>query len=335
MKTRTSLQAMESAGQPDLLKTADPEMQKILRLAENVASSRATVLICGESGTGKEVLARFIHSKSPRSQRRLVAVNCAAIPSELLESELFGFEKGAFTGAAQAKPGKFEIANESSFLLDEISEMPLLLQAKLLRVIQEGEIERLGAKSPTKVNVRLIATTNRDLAEMVRAGQFREDLYYRLNVIPLSVPPLRSRPRDIDLLARFFVEVSAHLNGKAPKRLSDGALTKLKQWHWPGNVRELENVIERSVLTSMADEIIADEVSINGFDAATATREDGATFSPGMTISEAERRLIMKTLEYTNQNRTRAAQMLGISIRTLRNKLHEYGVMGEQREGQL
>ena len=305
------------------LKTSDPEMRRILQLAENVAASRATVLICGESGTGKEVLARFIHSKSPRASRRLVAINCAAIPAELLESELFGFERGAFTGAAQAKPGKFELANDSTFLLDEISEMPLLLQAKLLRVLQEGEVERLGAKHPTKVNVRVVATTNRDLAAMVRAGQFREDLYYRLNVIPLRIPPLRSRPRDIDLLARFFVEVSAHMNGKSPKHLSPASLAKLLAWKWPGNVRELENVIERSVLISQSEEISAEEIAINGFEI-EAPKTEQEEFAPGMTISEAERRLIMKTLEYTNHNRTRAAQMLGISIRTLRNKLHEY-----------
>lgn len=312
------------------LRTADPEMQRILVLAENIASSRATILIQGESGTGKEVLAQFIHSKSPRASRRLVAVNCAAIPSELLESELFGFERGAFTGASQTKLGKFELANDSTFLLDEISELPLLLQAKLLRVIQEGEIERLGARSPVKINVRLIATTNRDLHSMVRTGQFREDLFYRLNVIPLRVPPLRERPRDIEQLGRFFVEVSSHLNGKAPKSLSSEAVLKLRQWNWPGNVRELENVVERAVLMSAGVEIQADEIAIQGF----APRElaSQADFSPGMTISEAERRLIMKTLEHTGQNRTKAATLLGISIRTLRNKLHEYGVAPASRE---
>ena len=323
----------------DLLRTSDPEMKQILQLAENVASSRATVLICGESGTGKEVLARFIHSQSPRAQRRLVAVNCAAIPGELLESELFGFERGAFTGANQSKPGKFELANDSTFLLDEVSEMPLLLQAKLLRVIQEGEIERLGAKAPQKVNVRLIATTNRDLEEMVRAGRFREDLYYRLNVIPMHVPPLRARPRDIEMLARFFVEVSVHLNGKGPKRITDEAMKRIVEWKWPGNVRELENVIERAVLISSGSDILAGDVSIKAQSVLTAEAADAPSLKPGMTISEAEKRLIMKTLEHTKQNRTRAAQMLGISIRTLRNKLHEYGVSradSEMRaEGQI
>lgn len=324
--------------QREFLRTADAEMKRLLQLAENVAASRATVLICGESGTGKEVIARFIHAKSPRAARRFVAVNCAAIPAELLESELFGFERGAFTGAQQAKPGKFELANDSTFLLDEISEMPLLLQAKLLRVIQEGEIERLGGKAPVRVNVRLIATTNRDLQQLVREGKFREDLFYRLNVIPLMVPALRARPDDIELLARFFVEVSAHLNGKAAKQLAPCAIKKLLEWRWPGNVRELENVIERAVLMSAGSQIGAPDVAIAGFEerpfAPTAEKADGALV-PGMTISEAERRLILKTLEHTRQNRTQAATLLGISIRTLRNKLHEYngasvGVSGEE-----
>jgi transcriptional regulator with PAS, ATPase and Fis domain len=309
------------------IQTADPEMKRILQLAENVASSKATILISGDSGTGKELLARFVHSKSPRAARRFVAVNCAAVPDGLLESELFGYEKGAFTGAQTSKPGKFELAHDSTFLLDEISEMPLLLQAKLLRVIQEGEIERLGAKQPMKVNVRLIATTNRNLQEMVRRGDFREDLYYRLNVIPLNVPSLVRRPRDIEMLSRFFLEVSSYVNGKAPKRLSEAAMQKLLSWDWPGNVRELENVIERSVLLSAGCDIAAAEIFINGFgERAPSGLASGKAlaFGPGMTISEAERQLIFKTLEFTAQNRTKAAQLLGISIRTLRNKLHEY-----------
>ncbi len=306
----------------EILKTADPEMKRLVVMAENIAASRATVLITGESGTGKEVLAKLIHEKSPRSTKRLIAVNCAAIPAELLESELFGYEKGAFTGAVTSKPGKFELANDSTFLLDEISELPLLLQAKLLRVIQEGEVERLGAKAPVRVNVRLIATSNRDLPQMIREGKFREDLYYRLNVVPLHVAPLRKRPKDIDLLARFFTEVSSHLNGKAPKSLSEEAILKMKQWNWPGNVRELENVIERSVILSPQPVLSADDILIAGFEAKAPEWD----LSPGLTIAEAERRLIMKTLEHTAQNRTQAARLLGISIRTLRNKLHEYGV---------
>lgn len=327
-KFSTNLSASSSGASTDFLKTADAEMKRLLQLAENVASSRATVLICGESGTGKEMLARYIHVKSSRASRRFVAVNCAAIPSELLESELFGYEKGAFTGALTAKPGKFELANDSTFLLDEVSELPLLLQAKLLRVIQEGEVERLGSKAPVRVNVRLVATTNRDLQAMVRAGQFREDLFYRLNVIPLVVPPLKQRPRDVELLARFFLEVSSHMNGRRPMRLSEEALQKLRQWSWPGNVRELENVIERSVLFTKGDVISVDEIFINGFKPV----EPDFGFVPGTTVAEAERQLILKTLEHTNQNRTQAARLLGISIRTLRNKLHEYGVAGSVPE---
>lgn len=306
----------------DLLKTADPEMKRLVVMAENIAASRATVLITGESGTGKEVLAKLIHERSPRASKRMVAINCAAIPNELLESELFGYEKGAFTGAHASKAGKFEIANDSTFLLDEISELSMQLQAKLLRVIQEGEVERLGAKQPVKVNVRLIATSNRDLPAMIKAGLFREDLYYRLNVVPLHVAPLRKRPRDIDLLSRFFTEVSSHINGKAPKSLSEEAILKMKQWNWPGNVRELENVIERSVILSPEPILTANDILIAGFEPKAPEWD----LSPGMTISEAERRLIMKTLEHTSQNRTQAARLLGISIRTLRNKLHEYGV---------
>ncbi len=306
----------------DLLKTADAEMKRLVLMAENIAASRATVLITGESGTGKDVLAKLIHERSPRASRRLISVNCAAIPADLLEGELFGYEKGALAGAVQSKPGKFELANDSTFLLDEISELPVLLQAKLLRVIQDGEVERLGGKTPVRVNVRLIATSNRDLREIMREGRFREDLYYRLNVVPLHVAPLRKRPKDIELLARFFTEVSSHLNGQVPKALSEEAILKMKQWNWPGNVRELENVIERSVILSSTPLLMANDILIAGFEPKAPEWD----LSPGMTISEAERRLIMKTLEHTAQNRTQAARLLGISIRTLRNKLHEYGV---------
>lgn len=325
------------------IRTQDAEMLRVLKLADNVASSRATVLIQGESGTGKELLAKYVHAQSPRANRRLVAINCAAVPEGLLESELFGHEKGAFTGAHQSKPGKFELAHDSTLLLDEMSEMPLLLQAKLLRVIQEGEIERLGARQPQKVNVRIIATTNRDLASMVRRGEFREDLYYRLNVVPLRIPSLRERPQDILDLARFFVEVSCHLNGRPLRPLSADAAARLQSWTWPGNIRELENVIERAVLYANGDEIELTDLafeenaslnapnlaqSVSELQAADKTGHSSAFgVSPGMTVSEAEKLLIMKTLEHTAQNRTKAAKLLGISIRTLRNKLHEYGVM--------
>jgi transcriptional regulator with PAS, ATPase and Fis domain len=300
--------------------TQDPEMKRVLQLASNIALSRASVLICGESGTGKELLAKYIHQKSQRASKRFVAINCAAVPEGLLESELFGYEKGAFTGAQTMKPGKFELAHNSTFLLDEITEMPLVLQAKLLRVIQEGEVERLGAKQPQKINVRLIATTNRDLAEMVKRGEFRADLYYRLNVIPLTIPALKNRKRDIQILSQFFVGVSSSMNNKESKCLAPESLKKLLEWTWPGNIRELENVIERSVLVSRSKVIEPDDIYICGFE----NREKTFDFTPGITLAQAEKQLILKTLEHTNYNRTKAAQILDISIRTLRNKLHEY-----------
>lgn len=313
-----------------LIRTEDGEMSRVLRTVENVAASRATVLLLGESGTGKELLARMIHAKSPRSRSRFVAINCAAVPEGLLESELFGHEKGAFTGAHQQKCGKFELASDGTILLDEISEMPMLLQAKLLRAIQEGEIERVGGRGAIRVNVRIVATSNRDLREMVRRGQFREDLFYRLNVLPIRVPPLRERPKDIELLARYFMEMSSHRNGRAVKRIELDAMAKLLNWSWPGNVRELENVIERAVLLSNGDVLRERDVQIDGDRLAPADQNfqaSAAGLTAGMTVAQAEKALILKTLEFTEQNRTKAAQMLGISIRTLRNKLHEYGEM--------
>lgn len=309
-----------SSGKIDIIHSADPRMCKIFEVAESVAVSRASVLITGESGTGKELIARFIHAKSPRAARRFVALNCAAVPEGLLESELFGYERGAFTGADQRKIGKFELAHESTFLLDEISEMPLPLQAKMLRVLQEGEVERLGGTAPVKVNVRVIATTNRSLEKMVKSGEFREDLYYRLNVIPLQVPSLRTRPLDIENLSQHFAATSCEENGLPKRTISEAALRKMKAYRWPGNVRELQNVIERSLLLSASQTLEAEHILLPEEE----TRESEHSFSPGMTVTEAERLLIMKTLEFTGQNRTRAAEMLGISIRTLRNKLNEY-----------
>lgn len=304
-----------------MIQIADQKMKKVYEMAESVAVSRASVLITGESGTGKELLARFIHGKSPRCGKRFVALNCAAVPEGLLESELFGFERGAFTGADQRKAGKFELAHDSTFLLDEVSELPLLLQAKLLRVLQEGEVERLGSSAPVKVNVRIIATANRSLEKMVKDGEFREDLYYRLNVIPLHIPALRVRPLDIELLANHFVAASCADNGLPIKTLNELAMRKLKTYRWPGNVRELQNVIERSILLNPAVEIGEAQILLPETTEETTPVQP---FSPGMTVGEAERLLIMKTLEFTSQNRTRAAELLGISIRTLRNKLNEY-----------
>ena len=301
--------------------TVDPLLKKILETAANVATSRATVLISGESGCGKELMARFIHEKSVRAAKSFVAVNCAALPEGLLESELFGFEKGAFTGAVQRKIGKFELAAGGTFLLDEISEMPLLLQAKILRVIQEGEIERLGGSGTIKVDVRLIATSNKDLREQVKKGEFRNDLFYRLNVVPLYVPALRNRIHDIEVLARSFVESSCHVNQRGIKTLSQEAIDKLKGWSWPGNIRELQNVIERSVLLCQGETLSANDIRIHE---STEVAEP-IKMRPGITLEAAEKWLIEQTLSFTNRNRTQAAKILGISVRTLRNKLHLYG----------
>lgn len=303
-----------------IIHTADSKMKKILEVAENVAASRASILIQGESGTGKELLSQFIHSKSNRSSKPFVALNCAAVPEGLLESELFGYEKGAFTGADGRKIGKFELAHQSTFLLDEISELPLNLQSKILRVLQEGEIERVGGSRPIKIDVRIIAAANKNLSELVKSGQFREDLFYRLNVIPIEIPPLRARTQDIAILSQMFLEDSCNENGFPLKTLNDDARIKLSQWSWPGNVRELGNVIERAVLLTSGQVISAEDLNIENY--AVYSRPD--EIAAGMTVEQAERLLIMKTLEHTQQNRTQAAHLLGISIRTLRNKLNEY-----------
>jgi len=299
--------------------TLDPQMRKILKIAENIAHSKASVLITGESGTGKELLARYIHAKSPRAGKRMVAINCAAVPEGLLESELFGHEKGAFTGAHASKPGKFELAQQSTLLLDEMGELPLLLQSKLLRALQENEIERVGGREPIKTDVRIIATTNRDLKKVVQEGGFREDLFYRLNVIPIHIPPLRSRPKDLAMLIKHFVETACVMNGVPNKEISEDAMNSLLSYAWPGNVRELQNVIERTMLLSQ--KLIIEEADLN---LNMETKSKDVPFTPGITLGEAEKFLILKTLEFTSQNRTHAAKILGISIRTLRNKLSEY-----------
>lgn len=304
----------------NLIHTADPKMKHILNAIENFSNSRASVLIQGGSGTGKELLARYIHSKSERSSKSFVAINCAALPDSLLESELFGYEKGAFTGADKRKIGKFELANGSTFLLDEISEMPLSLQAKLLRVLQESEVQRLGGTYPIPINVRIIATTNRDILKMVERGEFREDLYYRLNVIPLVIPSLKQRPQDIILLSKLFVESCCVENHLSQKTLGASAHKKLLNWSWPGNIRELQNVLERSTLLCQRSVLEANDILIEGYVEVQSSDE----LKVGMTVSEMEKKLILKTLEHTGQNRTQAAQLLGISIRTLRNKINEY-----------
>jgi DNA-binding NtrC family response regulator len=299
--------------------TRDPKVLQTLKMLEMVANSAATILVQGESGTGKEVLARHIHRISPRAHQPFVALNCAALPEGLLESELFGYEKGAFTGALTRRCGKFELAHQGTLLLDEIGEMSLGLQAKLLRVLQEREVDRLGSRHPVQVDVRVIATTNRNLAQEVQAGRFREDVFYRLSVMPFTLPPLRERPHDIQLLAEQFAERSFRRNRRKGGGISEEAMRYLKNRTWRGNVRELENVIERAVLLADNGPLQIEHVQCE--EPNLTSRE--TTGAVG-TIWEMERDLILRTLERHDGNRTHAARTLGISIRTLRNKLREY-----------
>lgn len=375
---------------------SDPAMLATLRLADQVAPSDASVMITGESGTGKELMARYIHRKSRRSNEPFVAVNCAAIPENLLESELFGHEKGAFTGAVARRLGKFEEANNGTLLLDELSEMHPRLQAKLLRAIQEKEIDRIGSAQPVKINVRILATSNRNLEAEVRSGNFREDLYFRLNVFAVAIPALRERPADIPMIAEHFLKKYAEANGLGDKRLTEDALLMLKAHHWRGNVRELENTMHRAVLLSRGEEVGPEAIMLtsqmlapegsaqasipanspvaNPFagpggtvPAAIPSALQPSTpplviappaalptsYGPkgakgpgygnggnggagnttlqaliGRTVADVERDLILETLTHCLGNRTHAANILGISIRTLRNKLKQYGDEG-------
>jgi transcriptional regulator with PAS, ATPase and Fis domain len=311
-------------------------MNEIMNLARTVAQSKATVLIQGESGTGKELMANLIHQSSNRANKPFVAINCAAIPENLLESELFGYERGAFTGAVAPKAGKFELANGGTILLDEISEMDIRLQAKLLRVIQEGEVDRIGGRRPTSVDVRIVATTNRNLADCVREGSFREDLFYRLNVVNLTLPSLRERTGDVKVLAEKFIKFYAEKNGKGLSGISQEALAVLDMHTWPGNVRELENVLERAVITAQGMLIQSKDIVIErrprsetvDFTASMTKDSDKNPWSPGETLNDIERMVILQALGYHQGNRTHTAKALGISIRTLRNKLAEYRVLG-------
>lgn len=302
--------------------TQDSEMKRLLQEARGIADSQASIFIQGESGTGKELFARYIHNCSNRKGRPFVAVNCSALPETLLESELFGHERGAFTGAITRKKGKFELANHGSLLLDEISEMDIQLQSKLLRVLQEREIDRIGGAAPIPIDVRIITTTNREIEKLIRDGKFREDLFYRLNVIPFHLPPLKYRKDDIPLLANHFIEKYNRLDNRNVKGLTETALDLLMSMPWKGNVRELENIMERAVLMCKGDFIDQRDLMIQ--ERRTPADSKGLTFVPSTSLKEMERRAIFHALDQTNGNRTRAADILGISVRTLRNKLNEY-----------
>lgn len=319
----------------------DDTMVDVIKLADQIAASDASILITGESGTGKEVMARHVYQKSNRSGKPFISVNCAAIPENLLESELFGHEKGAFTGAVARRIGKFEEADGGTLLLDEISEMDVRLQAKLLRAIQERIIDRVGGSTPVRVDIRIIATTNRDLHTAVREGSFREDLLYRLNVVNLKIPPLRERPTDILELADHFAKKFAEANGMPRKAIAADARKQLLNNAWPGNVRELENTIHRAVLLSSGAEIDAEAIrmpdgapvgnagALNDTATQAALAAEAASRTlVGMTVAEVERDLILDTLNHCLGNRTHAANILGISIRTLRNKLKQYTQAG-------
>ncbi len=300
-----------------------PSMLKLLQIAKKIAPSRSTVLIKGETGVGKEVMARYIHNNSDRKDGPFIAVNCAALPENLLESELFGHEKGAFTGAVSRKKGKFELSSGGTLLLDEISEMAVSIQAKLLRVLQEREIDRVGGQFAIPVDTRVIATTNRDLEEETKNGNFRLDLFYRLNVVPLKIPPLRERQDDIGPLAEFFLAKHCALNNVPPKKITGDALEFLKKRSWSGNVREFENLIERATLLVDPEKITARDLEfVCG--ACDEPQESNFSDTPLIPLKEMEKKLIIKALDNQNGNRTHAARILGISVRTLRNKLHEF-----------
>jgi DNA-binding NtrC family response regulator len=320
-----------ASGESHTLIVHDPIMAATVRRAEQVAKSDASVLISGESGTGKEVLAHHIHRRSRRSAGPFIAVNCAALPENLLESELFGHEKGAFSGALARRVGKFEAADHGTLLLDEVSEMDARLQAKLLRVLQEREVDRLGGTAPVKVDVRILATSNRDLPAEVRRGTFREDLYYRLNVVSLRLPSLRERPGDVAALAEHFARKYADVNGLPYRSLSPSAVLRLTSHGWPGNVRELENTLHRAVLLAEGSTIDLAAIELGPQGAAvelqTATGQ-GVASLVGRRMEEVERDLIIHTLGHTLGNRTHAATILGISIRALRNKLRDYAAQG-------
>jgi len=325
--TEKSFQREILAGREDLIDqtipilTRDKRMKEMIALCQRIASTKATVLIQGESGTGKELFARYIHAQSDRKKGPFIAVNCASLPETLFESELFGYEKGAFTGALNRRIGKFELAHQGTILLDEISEMSLSLQAKMLRVLQENEVDRIGGREPIPVDIRVITTTNRNLETCIEKGEFREDLFYRLNVISIKLPPLRDRVEDVEFLTHFFLQKYATLHQKTNCSMTEAAMASLKKQPWRGNVRELKNRVERAVL--VAPQSVLDIKDLWEDDLDNPPQEVSEGLDP-LSLKEMEKGLIFKALEKTNGNRTHAAKVLGISIRTLRNKLHEY-----------
>jgi transcriptional regulator with PAS, ATPase and Fis domain len=299
-------------------------MQRVRSLIEQVAPSVASVLIAGESGTGKELAARAIHQLSPRHAKPFVAVNCAAIPETLMESEIFGHEKGAFTGAVERRAGCFELADGGTLLLDEIGEMPVATQAKLLRVLEDSKVRRLGSKSETSVDVRVLAATNKVPEEAVGSGRLRSDLYYRLNVVQIRMPALRERLEDLEDLVEALIGDLNRKHNRSVKGVDNEVLRDFRQYSWPGNVRELRNILERAVVT-FSDELLAKKhLSPDFGQPAPTTADDGLKLRAGLTVEKVERQLIHETLAYTQNNKTRAAQMLGISLKTLHNKLREH-----------
>jgi DNA-binding NtrC family response regulator len=304
-----------------------PAMQEIFNTIERVGPTRATVLLTGESGVGKDLIARAIHFHSPRKDRPLVKINCTAIPENLMESELFGYEKGAFTGAQTSKPGKFEQADTGTVFLDEIGDVPPAIQVKLLRVLQEREFERLGSNTTRHIDVRLVAATNQDLRAALEQGTFREDLYYRLNVVPIDIPPLRERKQDIPFLANHFVKKLAADTGAHVETITDAGMEKLLSYHWPGNVRELENIIERSLVMAAGTELDAGDIKLENAPRPRPQGSDGAPFLPaGLSLDEYEQEIIREALRRAEGNKSQAARLLGLTRNALRYRLTQMGL---------
>jgi DNA-binding NtrC family response regulator len=317
-------QALSDRRRMETIVGSSPPMQKVFETIALVAPSRASVLILGESGTGKELVAAALHERSPRASGPFVKLHCAALAETLLESELFGHEKGSFTGALARRDGRFQEANGGTLFLDEIGEISPAIQVKLLRVLQQREFERVGGNQTIKVDVRIVAATNRDLTQLVRQGKFREDLFYRLNVVSIEMPPLRARQSDIPLLAMHFLRKYAAENAKEIGGFSDEALSQLSQYEWPGNVRELENAVERAVVVCRGNEIRSQDLPPN-VGLAVKGKVNGIPQIPGASIAELERYAILKTLEHTGGSTSRAAEILKISARKIQYRLHEYG----------